>query len=409
VAVQPVVELEAKSFPVAVPIHHPANVTKSAVASMLGEADTPLCITGCQSALDTKSDAGGVVVDWLSFTYQTPPIQSQKLISHLKTLLGEDWQGMEKPFYGYGFGARCGNVVILWGGHRDDMGVHVQISGQGCRELEARGLTDWRAWLADRLKEGADFARSDMAFDDFAGRVSIEKITESFKAGLVVSRFNTFQPVAQYDSNGALTGHGFNFGNRSQDTSICCYDKGLQAIRSAQKGKKAAEPSLDAQKALEGSWTRVELRNKNDRAQVLIQRIVREGFAVVAGVLRSYLDFKTPGEASQKCRWSSQEWWLEFCQWAEKTRLKVEGVVKTLQAQMAWVERQAGTILAAVQAVLPDFDGWIADVLHRGSKRFGARHINLMSAYAGVRGNSEGRVDERTPSTLPSGVSMVTG
>lgn len=326
----------------------------------------------------------GLQVDFLNFTYSK---ESDELLDSLKRMLGDDWQDMEKGLYGYLTGARCGHVTLLWSGATAGMGVHVQISGQGCRELEGRCLAangaalDWRGWFALRVKEGAKFGQTHFAFDDLDGRISIDKITQAFHAGETVTRFNKFAPVAEYGQGQELTAHGFNFGKRSQDTSICCYDKKLEQLS---KSKSVDVDDYAAKvAALEQGWTRVELRNRNKRSQALVERIIEQGWSCVSEVLRGYLDIRIPKNdaGTNKMRWEPQPWWADFCAWADKARLIVEGTPKTLQTAMAWVDRQVGAVLAMINTVLPDPVGFLSDVMERGAERFGKRHLNMMSEY----------------------------
>jgi len=341
--------------------------------------------SSAECAAPASGPVSGLVVDWLNFTYKT---ESDELTASLKSMLGDDWENTERGLYGYRSSSRCGHITILWNGGSEGMGTHVQLSGQGCRELEGRCLAslgaclDWRGWFSDRVKEGAKFVHTDLAFDDLEGRISIEKITDAYKSGQTVTRFNTFSPVAVFGPNQALKMNGFNFGQRSADTSIVCYDKKLE-----QQGKASTlelEGYAEKLAALEQGWTRVELRNRNARSHALVLRVIAEGFGVVASVLRGYLDVRVPVLSDgkrQTDRWEPVAWWADFCGWAESARLKVEGSTRSFQSTLVWLDRQVGTVLAMVKAVLPEPMAFIEQLMERGGRRFGARHLNMMSAY----------------------------
>ena len=362
--------------------------------------DTPVCITGCQSAEQPQTapevelpcvqeapQSGGILVDWVSYTMGCEPAQVLAVVARQKGLLGSDWHDMEKPFHGYGAGCQCGNIIILWHGHSENMGVHVQISGAGCRELEARGLTDWRGWFRDRFNDGARFRRVDHAFDDRDGLLDIDRMVADFKAGLLVSRFAKIQPVEDWtqDAEGQLTrtSHALNLGQRTQDTSVCIYDKALEQRQKLLKNKTIdADAYAEKMKQLEGHWIRLELRSKDARAEVLVGAIIRQGFTAVASVLRSYMEFKLRNPAnSQRTRWGMSDWWFEFIGWAEKVRLTLSPVVKTLEQAMSWLDHQAGAVLGMVKEVLPDFQEWLLGVAERGVNRHGVRHKTMMQAY----------------------------
>ncbi len=400
-------------------------------ASVVGEP--PLCITGVQSAERKKrekkkritlpaappstfepvqyADLADLPVslkpDYFNFTYAIDAEQCPELeqVQRLTALLGDAWQSMDGAMYRYQKRVRCGNIWVLWDGLTEDMGVHVQVSGQGVSELEARGVADWREWLAARLSEGARFSQTHFAFDVKDGSLTIDMIDKAARAGLVSSHFNVLEPVIKFDGQGVVTDRGFNFGNRGADTSICFYDKALEqrkkrmaatgdtldmaAIAEKQKRLEASwaavagDPAQDVPAEPVEPWTRAELRNRNARAHQLVLSIVADGWGVVAGVLAAAMDVKERGEGIQRCRWSSAPWWAAFIAWAGKARLKLDPAVRTLQGCMAALERQYGALIAACHEVIPQFWHWLREVRQRGEVRLSDRHKSMMAAYAG--------------------------
>lgn len=341
-------------------------------------------------------------LDYLNFTFKEdicPPSAELVEVERLKVLLGDAWENRERGLYRYPLGVACGDVLILWGGRtvvsegarageEIGMGVHVQASGEGMRQLEARGVSDWRGWLEQRRGEGATFARVDTAFDVLDGSLTVEMFDAASEGGLVSSRFNadnSQEPVLKRDGQGNITARGFNFGNRASDSSVVIYDKLMeQAIKREKQGKKAgaklaAAVAANKQQQLETGgpassqageqqgpeplpeqWLRVELRNRNDRATALVDRIIADGFAVAAAVLADTLDFKERGGGEQRCRWPSARWWLDFIAWAGKAALTLEPRVRTLEQGMDWLERQGGNLLVACYAAFGDaFVGWL--------------------------------------------------
>lgn len=398
----------------------PSFNLSAAVAAMVA-GDPPLCITGGQSAEGEKERGvapkeitqtaipstaiRGVSLrpDWFNFTVKCQASEELAQVERLKSLLGADWETLDYGMLRYQNRVKCGSIDILWSGVVEGMGVHVQISGMGISELEARGVTDWRAWLADRLSEGSRFARTDMAFDVRDGSLTVDMVETAARAGLASSHFDTLEPVLKFDGKGNVTDRGFNFGHRSADTSIVFYDKALeqQKKRLKEGGKSGlvdAGAAMQKQKELEASWalssaapalagegseqwTRCELRNRNKRAQALVERIVAEGWGVVAGVLSAALDLKEPGEQTQRCRWASAPWWVAFLNGAEKARLELVPEVRTLERGMAALERQYGPLLAACGLVVPDFWNWAQGVATRRLERLSKTHWSMVAAY----------------------------
>jgi len=60
---------------------------------------------------------------------------------------------------------------------REEMGCHVEMSGQGCRQYEAN-FTDspWKDLFGVVLSEGGKFSRLDLAIDNVDGVLSLELV-----------------------------------------------------------------------------------------------------------------------------------------------------------------------------------------------------------------------------------------
>ena len=386
-----------------------------------------------------EASAVSVKIDWLSMTVKCLPSSEVEMVEKLKTLLGAAWLERSGK-YGYTKRLVCGNVWIMWGGQttvkeqRQGMGVHVQASGQGISELEARGVSDWLPWLAARVQEGFDFTRSDFAFDVKNGAFTVDMVEEASRAGLVSSRFDWHEPEAPRDSRGNLLARGFNFGRREANSRVCFYDKALeQQAKQGAKGKDAKkvdvvdvaaheqkQQELEAAWAVSGSrateldapaseqisveeagavesWTRVEMRLRNRVASEVIKKLLAEGWGVLAGVLASILDIKEQGSGEQRCRWDTVPWWAAFLAHAEKAPVALDPKVRTLQGGMAAMKRQYQPLLAAASAVYPEFYGWLLGVVQElDPEQLPERYQAMMAAYGGLCEKSALASDFRT-------------
>ena len=368
-----------------------------------------------------------VKIDWLSMTAKCLPSAEMELVEKLKPLLGEAW--LERAGkYGYRRGLVCGNVWIMWGGQttikeqQQGMGVHVQVSGQGISELEARGVSDWLPWLAARVKEGFTFPRADFAFDVKNGAFTVDMVEDASRSGLVSSRYDWHEPEAPRDSRGNLLGRGFNFGRREANSRVCFYDKALeQRAKQGAKSKKAdtvdvaayeqqqaeleavwavsgrraedADVPASSRISAEGSgdagaaepWTRCEMRLRNAVAGEVVKKLLAEGWGVLAGVLASLLDIKEKGGGEQRCRYDTAPWWTEFLQWAAKAPVKLDPKVRTLQGGMAAMKRQYQPLLVAAAAVYPEFYGWLLELVQEiKPEQLPERYQAMMAAYGGL-------------------------
>lgn len=370
-----------------------------------------------------------IKLDWLQLTFKCAPLFEVETVERVKLMLGGEW--VERSgMHGYRKGLSCGHVFIFWGGQttikavKQGMGVHVQASGQGVSELEARGVSDWREWLGERLKEGATFPRLDFAFDVRDGSLTVDMMEQAARAGLVSSRFDHHEPVAPFDSRGNLTARGFNFGHRRNDTSVVFYDKSLeQRQREAKEKGKSDRVDVGAyqqqQEALEASWaasgasaassvapgaepvaaasvepvagadetwTRCELRVRNAVALDVLQKLLAGGWGVLSGVLAATLDVKERGGGEQRCRWPSAAWWQAFLGSAEKAPVHLAGKVRTIQGGVAALVRQYLPLMVAANAVVDDFIPNLLELVYSvDARRLPDRYLSMMAAYQNVR------------------------
>lgn len=114
-----------------------------------------------------------VLYDWLSFTSKvhTP----EDLISALG-LSQCPWQEI-KGAHGYRDRKYFSCISIHYNG-REDMGVWVEMSGQGCRTFETVSRLGWPALFAFIANNGLKITRLDVAFDDHTGIFDIRDVVE---------------------------------------------------------------------------------------------------------------------------------------------------------------------------------------------------------------------------------------
>ncbi len=168
----------------------------------------------------------GVCVDWVAFSY-LPVSDDWKGV--LRAALerefgclgwepGKGWQGYEQS-------ARCGAVLVAWGGAAQQGTVHVEVSGSVCGVV-----SDWSsfaAWVAS-LPSGR-LTRVDLAFDDFRGAVvSVDWALAAYHAGDFAGRgsppsLKLIQTFGRVDSGSTVY-----VGKRENGKLLRVYEKGKQ-------------------------------------------------------------------------------------------------------------------------------------------------------------------------------------
>lgn len=234
-----------------------------------------------------------VIYDFLTFSSK---IHSQFSIIDL---LGMSYCKFEnlKGFYGYRDRLYYNGVSIHYNG-RDDMGVCVDMSGQGCRTFETFGNGDYDRIFTEILDNYNDnselrqmnITRLDVAFDDFTGVLDLDRLSSDTLDHYFSSRFKDYQVIQ--GNKGQSVIHGSNKSN----VYIRCYDKRLE---------QGVQDKLE-------HWIRLELQLRSECALGFIKlqdSIVDKYFSV----LNRYLRYLVPNEnTTNRSMVATAPYWLDF-------------------------------------------------------------------------------------------------
>lgn len=267
------------------------------------------------------------LIDWLTFTIRA------STVDQVKSFIGMAHDSIKWEILGgcngYPESVNYNGIRIMYGAS-EDMGVCVNMSGQGCRSYESFGGNDW-SYLFDMLCRFTDsgtvnVTRLDLAFDDHNDLLDIQRIKADTDAGNWTAKFRWW--TCQYGSEGTSLYYG------SPQSNIRCriYDK-------------AAERGLD-----DHHWVRVELQLRKGNALTAVQHI-NSGMSigtVFSGVLRNYLQFREPYDYdSNKSRWPLADYWSEFLDGAVPVTLWVNpGCEYNLEKLQRFVIDQAGNAIS---------------------------------------------------------------
>lgn len=302
----------------------------------------------------------GIVVDYLEVTFKTLPLEAVLEFFTPQSGEGEGWTELPCGRHGYRRGLVRGLLRVYHDGS-EEMGIHVTASGQGCRQLEAEGIV--RAWegsqgfVARLLAAGAEASRVDIALDDRLGYLQPEGIEAAVREGRCISRFRQADPRSKINlKDGSAGGWSMYLGAASSRVRVRFYDK---AAEQREKGC-----------AVEGHWMRCELQARDERAEWVLHHLMTEGAPAIAGLVFAYVDFKEPGqEDTNRSRWRSCTWWMEFLGEVEKRRVTVAQVVRSIEQVAAWFKRQVAPSFAMLAAAGDYGRDWLEDALANGVAR----------------------------------------
>lgn len=268
-----------------------------------------------------------VIYDWVSLTSKIHSPQN------MIELLGLDQQGISwesvKGAHGYRDRLYWEKISIHYNG-REDMGVWLEMSGQGCRAFESFGNGNYESLFQEVLDNPGEMniTRLDVAFDDHEGLLDIVEVADDTVNRDFISKWTKgkIERGMEFDKKKEDDSFTINFGSMSSDIFLRIYDK-------------AKERGFDDGR----HWIRVELQLRDDRALAMVQRSEPIG-ATFSGVLANYLRFIEPdGGDSNRRRWPTKAYWQKLLAHAAAIRLyEKPGTEYNMMNLENFVFKQAG-------------------------------------------------------------------
>lgn len=337
------------------------------------------------------------LIDWLSFTVPVADVRdlSANVVRRYVTeVLGLNFTFEErhKGRYGYTRSLVFSDCIsVLYCDFNDvrflgtkridqaaDMGIHIEMTGQGCRHFEEVCSSDWVQFFT--LLNGLDvrYSRLDIALDDYEGMLDFGMIEHKVKAGEVISLsrkrdITESVEVSQqekFDNNGHSKGKTIYFGTRSSSIYIRFYDK-----KKEQEGKgKEVEADL---------WQRYEIVLKKEKAEDFISRY-RSGEQfekLYLGVLSGAIRFVDRGEDTNKARWDVSRFWQEFLKDAEVIKLQSHKVTPGIDKTIDWIESSVLGSIKLLDMVANELDMDLYEILEKAPKSISERHEGILNEF----------------------------
>lgn len=309
------------------------------------------------------SDCNLILIDWITFTTKIWSVQDIKSFMGLSDV---DWLLAEYGRYGYKRKEMFNGVNILYEGRlnevgEDDMGVCVEVSGQGCRALETYGKIEWLSFLVFLMEEYHEFhiTRLDLAYDDHTGVLDKLRLKLDTDDGNYRARFISWE--IRYGNRGFSIYHG---SNQSQ-VRIRIYDK-------------AAERGL-----LDGThWIRVEIQLRDENAEGAAKAFIdrQQIGTVYSGILANYLVYCDESNDKNKSRWPIADYWQELLQGAESIHIAAKpGIEYNLFHLEAFLRDTAG---GALQTWIKIFGlDSLPEMLKKRKSKLNPKHQKLIDLY----------------------------
>jgi phage replication initiation protein len=317
----------------------------------------------------------------LDFLEATVPLQR---LGDLAELLGPV-EALDRGWRGYSTSALVagGKGRLAWDLDRPDMGAHFSLGSQALALLAGQDER-WQdlGLVLKTLRHdwGGHCTRVDVAFDDVEGLLDLDVFDQAVRDRNFTTRWQGGTRLEGWGKGSG--GRTFYFGSKASDCMLRTYDKRAERLS---KGH-----DVEAE-----HWVRVELQTRRKRADAvaaLFERVnadPRGVFRKLAGVLRGYIDFKTPNPGdTNKRRWKTSSWWLAFTRGVHKCKLEVDQVARTLDDVKTWLTRQVAPTLALLVEGMGTDDawGWLEGEADDARCRLKPRHRAILARSGALAG-----------------------
>ena len=344
------------------------------VEKNMGNAVVPLYSN--RGAQNTSESGLRACVDWIQATFKN--VEVEQLITQILKLELDLFYEAERGNLGYRKCKKFGHISVFYDG-QENMGIHLQMTGQGCREYEFMNKSTWKELFSDCFTYCPEvkFTRMDVAIDDFKGYFKIPSLVRKIKNRELVSKFKEATKIEKLDiETGNAKGMTVYYGSAQSRIQIRMYEKNHER---ESKGV-VLEEGLEV-------WNRTEIQARDERATKIAEIIALgdEGEEtigqVVSGILKHYLRFTVKGKDSNRARWKTAPFWDKFLGDVEALRLTEVAPDRTVQKTMSWVSKQVAPSLAVL---LEAFDGDM-DILKgfvlEGRERLTEKEYKMIEAF----------------------------
>lgn len=293
-------------------------------------------------------------VDWFQGTFTI-----EKNIQEIIYILGFDNRHVFMPSggkYGYKNSVRFENITILYNGS-EKMGVHVEMTGQGCRTFEKYSELNWQdLFLRFEVHPQAKIkmTRLDLAIDDFIGYFKIKNLRRDLLNSEVTSRFRLAKNISNIViKTGEEKGHTLYFGRPTSEIQVRFYEKNIE-----QEMKGNSVPTNCH------IWNRTEIQARDSRAEAFAYLIAHNTFDlgyIITGTLKNYITFRRKGyvngkksDDQNKSRWDVSHFWTKFLGDCEKLKLTMKAAENTIEKKHKWVDHSVKKTIAMLVYAFPD-------------------------------------------------------
>lgn len=319
------------------------------------------------------------IFDWLEFTifYDVEgellrlsiEYHLNEIIKNLFNMTLKDFDSEERGRNGYNH-LYSYKSINIWTTPRSEMGIHFEISGQGCRDLEEKGINLKSFIVKLNSYYRVKYSRIDLSIDDFTNDYyNVGKIRYYLENNLISSKLRTYYFThSGFVEKNKIQGQTIQFGNKGSLLHITFYNKLLERENNNIK----IDDSIKY-------WTRTELRFRNEFAKDVIKMIIngKDINLIIKGVLKDKIRFlsKTDNK-TRKENTKTASWWLKFLNNCDSIKLTNPKVYTSIEKKKEWLDKSVSktqfmVYLAQLDTtkLLPKESDYIYNQLLTGSEK----------------------------------------
>ncbi|MCO4461207.1 replication initiation factor domain-containing protein [Staphylococcus aureus] len=284
------------------------------------------------------------VVDWVQVTFHSTSIFA--VIEDVIGLPKDLFKKRNNGLYFYNRGYEFSNIKLFYSDKDESMGVHLQLSGQGCREFEyhLNQLNQtWKDFFNKCIVMNSNFTRIDIAIDDYKTYFKIPLLIKKAEKAECVSKFRAGSSINGFNlADGKSKGATFYIGSKQSNLYCRFYEKNYE---------QAFKNNCDVEEF--GLWNRYEIQLRKSYAENCALELSKtDNIAyLVKSILNNNLRFIIPPKDSNdtnRRRWPLYRPWSKFIKDADKLNLSMRPSLKSIEDNMDWLTKQVATTLDTV-------------------------------------------------------------
>jgi phage replication initiation protein len=304
-------------------------------------------------------------IDYLRVRFKSHDVE--EVIRKVLRMKPEEFGIEDHGFYRYSQTWYYSAINVYVHPENEDMGILIELTGQGCRQFEVFLEKQGRTWVnffnqiyrSDLFDREIDVkvTRLDIAIDekiqDGKENYNLLELHERYKQGLVEMKFQREQLIdgSKYSRKDGISQDGVSiyFGSRQSQMFFNFYEKDYEL---AQK----EGISLEESRKLFGVKNRYEIRLADEKAEQVLQYI-RGGYnlgQIAKRLIDTSIQVYSPQEDTYT-RMPDMNW-RKLIESMEPLKLSVSPQKPDFRKTMRWLEQQLSPSLKMIQTIGKQFD-----------------------------------------------------